>query len=209
MNTYFSDTGTEHFVYIKNWLETNATDYFDSFVLSDDKLTLTCIRKSTPVMTFNRGETGLLFNVVFTSDFGASKKESISSTVKVAYVSQLMKTNYGIIIRISMDSDYPYAIFITKTDKNGMGILWMKNFTETGNIYAMSAENSRSISYITSTSYSTSCALTSFAPIVLGESGDYCPNLYFAVFSAYKGTQCLMELDGRNYYSNGWIALRA
>lgn len=112
----FSDTGSEHFVEIKSWLETNATDYFDSFELSEDKLTLTCKIGDKTALTFSRTSTGGTYVERFCLYNGTT--QNLSGASSVTYIDKIVKTTSGIALRKNYGGNiYNNYSFITKDNK--------------------------------------------------------------------------------------------
>ena len=228
IETYnFSDTGAEHFADIKAWLEANATDYFDGFELSEDKLTLTCKIGDKTALTFVRGSTGN--NYVETYYLYNGTTEKISAGANACYIDKIVKTANGIAIRKNYNNTvYNNYTFITKDNKGNTGYIFPSVLTT--NIWNVSLRGSSGSGSIyggifssEKTAYDTlsesglsarygachQADTTVLSPICFYNSnGSYTPNLMVTVFGNVLNTECTLEHNGDRYFYNGFVALK-
>lgn len=226
-NFYFSDTGSEHFAEIKAWLEANATDYFDSFELSEDKLTLTCKIGDKTALTFKRADTGTSYAETFYLYNGTTQKSSGAGT-KVTYIDRIVKTSNGIALRrnhsgviynnysfITKDNKGNTAFVFAKTpDQNTWNVASSTSGSNTGYCSVFSSEKTtfdQLFNALISTVYGAchNADVTVLSPICFYNSnGSYTPNLMLTVFGNVLNTECTLDHNGDKYFYNGYIALK-
>lgn len=226
-NFYFSDTGSEHFVEIKTWLEANATDYFDSFELSEDKLTLTCKIGDKTALTFNRASTGTTYTETFYLYNGTTQKSS--GQTSVTYIDRIVKTANGIALRKNFGGNvYNNYSFITKDNKGNTAFVLPKNIiinswnvtsstsgTGSSVYYSVFSSEKTSFEQLCGSSLSTTYGIchnadvTVLSPICFYNSnGSYTPNLMITVFGNVLNVECTLDHNGDKYFYNGYIALK-
>lgn len=225
-NFYFSDTGTEHFVEIKSWLEANATDYFDSFELSEDKLTLTCKIGDKTALTFSRTESGGTYTETFYLYNGTT--QTSSGTSSAAYISNIVKTANGIAIRKTHGGTvYKNHSFITKDNKGNTAFVFLAKLSTNGYNVAISTTTSSSAYASVFSSEKTTfdtihenvispkygachnADITVLSPYCFDNSnGSYTPDLMITVFGNVLNTECTLDHNGDKYFYNGYIALK-
>ena len=219
----FSDTGAEHFAEIKTWLETNATDYFDSFELSEDKLTLTCKIGEKTALTFARTSERKSYCETFYNFDGTRSAQGANTNI--TYIDKIVKTSSGIAIRKSrgttLTNNYT---FITKTNKGDTAFVFLDSASSTwdvksniSNVFHFSAFTAEKTSFDVGGNLATAtrqgvCRVadtTVLSPICLNESnGAYMPNCMVTVFGNVLNTECTLDHNGEKYFYNGYIALK-
>lgn len=219
----FTDTGNEHLKDIKSWFEANATDYFDSFELSDDNLALTCKIGEKAAFKISRDTNGQTYRETIYNYDGTSKYVGSQSSNDRVYINKIVKTDAGIAInKITNGNRYTNYIFITKTNKNNTAFVfksnlnydWMSDNSNVGTWYvsAFSAEatgfDEQGRAYLTS-GQTAGYEKTILSPILLKNSGGtYLPNCLKTVYSEVIGTECTLEHDNTKYFYGGFIALK-
>lgn len=221
----FSDTRAEHFAEIKTWLETNATDYFDSFELSEDNLTLTCKIGDKTVLTFVRGSIGNNYEETYYLYNGTTKK--ISAGANACYIDKIVKTANGIAIRKNYNStEYNNYSFITKDNKGNTAFIFPSVTSNIWNVLPSSGGSGSIYGGIFSSEKTTfdtlfdsglsarygachNADVTVLSPICFYNSNSsYTPNLMVTVFGNVLNTECTLDHNGEKYFYNGYIALK-
>lgn len=221
----FSDTGTEHFSEIKTWLEANATDYFDSFELSEDKLTLTCKIGDKTALTFVRGSTGNNYEETYYLYNGTTKK--ISPGASACYIDKIVKTSSGIAIRKNNNSTvYNNYSFIAKDNKGNTAFIFPSATSNiwnvslgsggSGSIYGgIFSSEKTSFDSLSESGLSArygachNADVTVLSPICFYNSnGAYTPNLMVTVFGNVINTECTLDHNGEKFFYNGFVALK-
>ena len=143
-----------------------------------------------------------------------------SSNVSNQYFSHAVKTSNGIMLYANIGS---CAMIITKTDKDGVALiftdktLWKTYTPDAGStIYPrmqmISVDNSSDVTQFPTTSQQDHGEMKTSgmvpAPLYIGTTGDACPNCFHLPSNQHLGEECTFQLDGINYYSNGYIALK-
>lgn len=223
IETYtFTDSGATHFSDIKTWLEANATEYFDSFELSEDGFTLICKIGEKTAFTIYRGLDKNYYKETIYNYEGTSFTVSPNVPSYVVYVDKIVKSSSGIAIRKRCNGEVVNNYtFITKSNKGDTSFVFMENITfnwkednsNAGNYYSsvFSAEktgfDNQGTAYLAS--YETDYDETVLSPICLKYSnGMHLPNCMKTVYSEVIGTECILSKDGERYFYNGFIALK-
>lgn len=201
---------------IANWLNENAVpEYFDEVTFDDS--TITCSMGDTAYYKIN------FYNNVITHFIKG--KGTPSETSFTAYqmndlhFDYAVKTSGGIMLHTTHNS---CEMVITKTDSDGVAFIFTDRavfktyYYSGGNYYPqirmLSVEKSSAYSQFPTTSQQNhgemKTAKTVPAPIVIGMTGDYCPNCFHLPSNQPLGEECEFQLNGVNYYSNGYIALK-
>lgn len=210
-------TNTGSLSEVRDWLAANATEYFDSFVLSEDGLTLDLQKASNTYITITTTAAGSV-KMKFTVYGGATHTTSHGSS-ESGFIERLTKTDYGICISVNYGgTSCPRSIFITKTNNGNIGAVIFHDYLSTKNT---SSNYAYAISFSTSTEFVRMTAtgganfgvnpanLTTLCPIVcMGNSDEYMPNIFITPFSQYVGTECSFVFEGTEYLYNGYIALK-
>jgi hypothetical protein len=200
-------------VEVAQWLKENATEYFDSIETSEDGLTINCMLDGIAALSLSRPENGNAVTAVFTGKSGAAKTATQSASNGV-YIHKIMKFSTGIGIGIFSSTVFsPCGIFISKTDKDTLGFVWASNLTSVSStVFMLSFEttntfvNSMNAGNLSVTTGSGGA--TSLAPLCCYMVDDYFPNLYLQPQNALRGQECFFTLNGVEYYSNGYFAIK-
>ena len=222
----FSDNGVEHFSDIKTWLEANATDYFDSFELSEDKLTLTCKIGDKTALTFSRTSTGATYVESFYLYNGTT--QTLGGASGVAYIDKIVKTTSGIALRKNYGGNrYNNYSFITKDNKGNTAFLFPTKINSNAWNVLTAANTTCQICYSVFSSEKTTfdqlcesfispkygagikADITALSPICFYNSnGSYTPNLMITVFGNVINTECTLYNNDDKYFYNGYVALK-
>lgn len=218
ITTYnITDTTVTHLETLKGVLETNAADYFTSFVLSEDKLTLKCMDGDDPIITFVINSTnGKLVSATLSGD-NATQLFNVN-TNNTNYFCKIAKTSKGVALKTKLtNKEQPYSIFITKSNK-GKTAVYID--TDAFNVTATNLYRAGWCATSESTSMSkvTSCTASGAKPLehsfitlsYVPCSGieDYCPDLFITPTSPYSGVEAQLVYNGETYLYNGAVALR-
>lgn len=211
------DSGSSNLSQVAAWLQANATDYFDEITLANSIITCT-----------KDGHTALEIRDTSNSRYTFYT----SSGQSLAVVSEGrplfgVSTSKGLFIRsvgLSNPSYYNMDdIFITKTDSGELAFVMIAQIAETSNsstrFYAF-AFDAPSITYylISGTSpepYYIPKYLTFFddyktamSNVVCKNTDSYTPDIYRLTHSEYSyDTTGIISLDGKDYFTNGCLAL--
>lgn len=209
-------TKPDNFTQLAQWLTNNAVpDYFDSVTLSNNAVT--CAIGENAYYKIAWGQ-GVIYAI---KGDGMTDECSFSGPYLPGqfYFDYAVKTSNGIMLHTTNNS---CEIVITKTENGGVAFVFSSNavfgtFVSGGTthypgIMMISVENSSEAIRFPTTSEQDhgqiSAAKTVLAPVVIGVTGDICPNCFFLPFNQYLGTECQFVLDNVNYYSNGYVALK-
>lgn len=218
ITTYnITDTTTTHLETLKGILETVATDYFTSFVLSEDKLTLQCMDGSNPIITFVANSTsGRLVSATLSGD--NTTKLFNTATNLSHYFCKIAKTTKGIALKLKqVNSVKPYAIFITKSNKgktavyidtDSFGVTATDVYHSGWCVTSESASISKVTSYTGSTTKPLEHPLITLSYVPCAGIEDYCPDLFITPTSPYSGVEAQLVYNGETYLYNGAVALR-
>lgn len=207
-----SDTSDNRFETLKGVLETVATDYFTSFEISEDKLTLTCYDGDNPLMVISR-TSGYQHNKITLNGLSGISATNSPASEKT-YCTRITTTACGVAIKFTINNaDKSYGVFVTKT-KNGKTAVFLQQEKTIGassnNNYCVSSESSNAgiISKISSNTKSDHTNMTQKAYILVSGTDDYCPDLFQMINSPYYGTEGIIDIDGVKYLSNGYYTLK-
>lgn len=220
ITTYnITDTTVTHLETLKGVLETNAADYFTSFVLSEDKLTLKCMGGDDPIITFVINSTnGKLVSATLSGD-NATQLFNVN-TNNTNYFCKIAKTSKGVALKIKIaNKEQPYSIFITKSNKGKTAVYIDTdafNVTATAIYKAGWCATSESTSMSKVTSYTATAngvnplntPLITLSYIPCAGIEDYCPDLFITPTSPYSGVEAQLVYNGETYLYNGAVALR-
>lgn len=214
------------------WLTENASEYFDTF---DYKFGSTTGDSETFTMHTNNGSyVGVCLYA--TGDIALAKVKSANATSEIAlnapytnnnaYISYAVKTSYGIAL-IGLANQL--RIFMTKSNLGTTAVYVMaksyKNSTSSesmqfvgfdtvnGNSYQKTPSihsNSDTANKINQGYYQwqndTASDLTVLAPFVF-KGGTYAEHMFITPFSQYPKTVCTININGINYFYDGYVAL--
>lgn len=205
-------TDDKHFAEIKEWLDDNAKEYFDSVTVSTAGTGLICYSGSIPVMNFARSSSGVHQHTIFTLATGEYYR--IPGTGYIIHIKQIIKTNYGLSFSMSnQNNTVPHSIFITKTNKGGLAVVFdtEQMIYNTGSIACVSIMNSVGFKpnlYKLEQYYGTNSGrLTTLCPFICKDVEEYTPHLFLTTYSQSLGTPCTLDIEGKKYSYNGYIAL--
>lgn len=118
-----------------------------------------------------------------------------------------IKTSKGIYIQAQQT--YKMHIFITKSDNGDIVVLRNYNKTEVDvpDLEKSPAWVSGTYTWNVPSSCSVKQRITALAPIPSYGTDTYPVGLYLLIFSQYPDTEAIIEVNGKKYYSNGFIAL--
>lgn len=213
--TYFVNTtvAADNAAEVYAWLQENATEYFDSFAISDDGLKISCFigeLEAVNISGFGDGTTSQALKFVTTLNNGTTCNASAPSASPSWYINKAIKTSNGIAFCLILNENaYKPWFFITKAASGETAFVFGSNTTvnTSQKVYAViptkdSIFTSFSVYYdITTDNY------TSIANVVCPSGVGYLPNVYRMVSSQYRGTEGIISLNGKKYYTNGYLAL--
>lgn len=200
--------GTDH-AYIKEWFDTNASEYFDESYLEDGK-----------ALRLRNGDRDFLFmshDECFTVRVLVNGNMTLYMDNGVAhYISRLAKTPHGVAVGFARSGEYgfdfPYGLFITKTNKGNTGLIGNTILGEqagAGDYFFESIGGSKHSIPTAITPNVIWNDVTTFTPVVCDKaSGEYMPDCFFTTFSQYKELDCTFVAEGTEYLYNGFIAMR-
>jgi hypothetical protein len=206
----------------KEWMEQNATDYFDSFTIDEvegsskkvnckiDDENVIALGFFTGTGTIIPGISVWLKNGVNMSDAGAPAKKYVTSAYKTSK-GLLIINNIKEFIAISKTNDdtMAFAFFRASNTNNGIpqGYVYIGEYEQSQTFRNITPldhiETFNNIQYI----LATRAGKTVMTPICF-DSGNYTENLFQMRFSEYQGVECQFDLDGTKYVTNGIFALK-
>lgn len=205
--TYFVNTTVvaDNAAEVYAWLQGNATEYFDSFAISEDGLTISCFIGELEAVTFTFSESAaVIFTVTLPNGTTSTHK---GNTTTDRYIKKAVKTSCGIVFQIM---DYvPFAI-ITKSANGETATVHNKSHAvSSGSTHICAVIPTMDTAFAGFNVYHDIAAnnYTSIANVVCPSGVGYLPNLYRMVFNQYRGTEGIISLNGKKYYTNGYLAL--
>lgn len=213
--TYFTDYDLTK---IYAWFTANATGYFDSIDISEDKLKITCYVGELDAFTItSTAETAGTLKFTFKAENGYSVTVTSAgdTTVSYSYIRRLTKTNCGIAIALrayvrpftgydGLWGNGADGIFITKDNSGNTAFVWGTYLT-TGKSYINWNGNSNYKSYdtfrcmnIKSAGY-TSVAYTTTENVCGFQDMDYVQLVPIAI---HDQNACRLPNCCFSYYSN-------
>lgn len=215
-----TDTTAAHFETLKGVLETTAAEYFASFVLSEDKLTLQCMDGENPLLTFNGAATSSGVKLTSVTLSGDNVTQVFQIATQSSYMISVVTTaGAGCALKIKQISNNaksrPYGIFITKTNKGKTAVCIDPDALAVGSttIYkagwcatSESTEMSK-VAAQTTTVLPFELPYTSIVNVVCSGVDDYCPDLYVTPTSPYSGVEGIIDIGGKSYLYSGAYAL--
>lgn len=215
-----TDTTAAHFGTLKGVLETTAAEYFTSFVLSEDKLTLQCMDGDNPLLTFNGAATSSGVKLTSVTLSGDNVTQAFQLATQSSYMISVVTTaGAGCALKIKQISNNaksrPYGIFITKTNKGKTAVCIDPDALTVGatTIYkagwcatSESTEMSK-VAAQTTTVLPYELPYTSIVNVVCSGVDDYCPDLYVTPTSPYSGVEGIIDIGGKSYLYSGAYAL--
>ena len=211
--TYFKETTLDaQAPEVLAWLQANATDYFDSITYDAESSVIKCSVGDKEA-----------FSVLF-SDTNRLTANLKNGAIVKAYGGSAALLQYGIAtdhgIAILVQASNPTWLFITRSDSDSLIMAMMcmaSSSSGTAHFYVGDFENSPAWSDVYGSSssgdlwgknMSISAALTTLTPIVLKDYPSYTPNLYIMRFTEYLGNVGKLIINGEEYFSNGYLALK-
>ena len=201
--------GTAGISELKTWMEANATDYFDSFVATDN--VLECKIGNDAVVTVRNYATlnTKLFGITLANGSIIESANGSAWNVK-----QLYKTSSGIIMIGTYDTGARQSVVITKTNDGNLAFFALLATSGTTQFKTVIMEYNGTYKEIAIGSIDavknatcTPAGKTALVPVCL-PSGAYTPDAYRMAFSEYSGFPCQFEADGTKYATDGYFALK-
>lgn len=199
---------------VKNWLAENATDYFDEVttLAASGCYSVKCTKgtASLEFATYNGAFRDAYSNYtglkVITSSGGTSSETSTPyDSQAFNCVEYALKSDAGIMLYMSTNR----AIFITKSNSGTTSVYakWMKGSTNETVVWKYAdLINSSTIGTADISAKVTLEQLTALVPFLFPD-GVYSTNLFTQVYSQYKGTTAIVDIDGTKYATDGYVAL--
>lgn len=179
------------------WMQANATEYFDSITIEGSSVK--CITSGGGFISIKPEVREWSCKL---DNGGAYSIDNYSSDTSKIRVSAAYKTSKGIALVISDEG----WIFVCKSNSGSTGVL-LSSYYHPGR-YAF-ADLAYSTKWIYDVGYDLThiqMAMTSLAPVPLGDSGTYADGLYFVPFYQYDNTG-MISVGGKSYVYSGWAAL--
>lgn len=201
--TITGTTWETQFADVLEWLQTNATNYFDE--ITGDS--------STNIITMTYGNASVVLNgitnrITVTLDNGTSDNRTIRLPITTMY-----KTDSGVYICNEQTPD-SLQLWITKTNAGNTCVLYFCHSSSTIQGYQWAdLKASTSLSSFGSnqsqalSSQTRSASLTALTPFVF-TGGVYSDNLFLQTFNEYYGISGIFSINRTQYVSNGYIALK-
>lgn len=208
--TYFVNTtvAADNAAEVYAWLQKNATEYFDSFAISEDSTTVSCFIGALEAVTFGPfGAAGFAATVALPN--GETKTAKINSASAIQYMRKAVKTSNGIAFQIDSALTNPF-FFVTKAANGETAIVFSSTeymSTNTVKQYAVIPTKDNAFSAFQVYYDISANDYTSLAPIVCPGGTGYLPHIFRAVFNQYRGTEGVITLCGKQYYTNGYLML--
>lgn len=199
-----TNTGTTwetQFADVLEWLQTNATNYFDEITGDSSTNTIT--------MTYENASVVIASNsIIVTLDNGTSDNRTIRLPITTMY-----KTDSGVYICNEQTPD-SLQLWITKTNAGNTCVLYFwKSSSSSQNYQWADLKASASLSSFGNSqsqvlsSQTRSASLTALTPFVF-TGGVYSDNLFLQTFNEYYGISGIFSINRTQYVSNGYIALK-
>lgn len=196
--TLFSGTTSEaNAAEIYTWMQANANEYFDSITCENNRIT--CSTSGGGYITIKSGIREWECKLDNGKSFYIDNYMNDTSKVRI---SAAYKTSKGIALVISDEG----WIFVCKSNSGSTGVL-LSSYYHPGR-YAF-ADLAYSTKWIYDVGYDLThiqMAMTSLAPVPLGDSGTYADGLYFVPFYQYDNMG-MISVGGKSYVYSGWAAL--
>lgn len=215
-----TDTTAAHFETLKVVLETTAAEYFTSYVLSEDKLTLRCMDGENPLLTFNGAATSSGVKLTSVTLSGDNVTQAFQLATQSSYMISVVTTaGAGCALKIKQMSNNaksrPYGIFITKTNKGKTAVCIDPDALAVGttNLYKAGWCATSESTEMSKVAAQTTIVLpfelpyTSIVNVVCSGVDDYCPDLYVTPTSPYSGVEGIIDIGGKSYLYSGAYAL--
>lgn len=212
------------------WLTENATEYFDTFEKKfGDESNTSAIRMNTNSGAYvsinvNTSPGYSCVNVKLNKNNTNGYVDSPYSFEK--YISYAIKTSYGIAL-IGLSNNL--RVFITKSNLGATAVYAMcksyKDSTSSESMQFIAGDLENSLSFQKTPSIHSSretanlinqgyyvwqnngtSDLTVLAPFVF-KSNSYAEHMFMTPFSQYPRTICQINLNGKNYFYDGYVAL--
>lgn len=204
---------------VLTWMQANATNFFDS-ITANENGDITCTYDGTAALVL-----GFYYN---SADVGAATRDAtlrLANGTTLATQASNLIWDYGVatstgIILVSRgaSNDIKTYLYVTKTDKGNTAIFITCNTTDNyGHFHGGDIKNSlnwadyfgRYDDIMTVVPvWSSSASLTTLTPVCINGYPAYTPNLYYMRFSEYPGIAGKLSINGSDYYSTGYLALK-
>ena len=179
---------------LKTWLEANATEYFDSFTVTEDNH-LIFTKNGVNMINYipQSGNSTYVF-ITFNTSNGQSKTITTGSTAST-YISYAIKTNNGILFKFAGKG---YDMVVSKTSNNHTGII--VNYLGSSSASCICFDDtSLTLDFVSISRITT--LRTALCPAVSGgKSQEYFPNVFYPLFRQ-NNNEGSFTLNGENYYA--------
>lgn len=211
-------TAVDNMTQLTQWLNDNAVpDYFDSVTISGATAqTITCTMGDTAYFTIGH-PSAMEINYHLKGKGMPNEVTYRGPDRQGVYFDFIVKTSNGIMLHASQG----YEGIITKTDSGGVAFIYTNyaffySYNQSGmkypRIQMVSVENSSEATQFPVTSEQDhgemETAGMTVTPLYIGTTGDVCPNCFYLHSNQHLGEHGKFQIDGINYYSNGYIALK-
>lgn len=232
---FFTQSSTEaNASEVVTWLTENASEYFDTFDQKTGDDSSSSNTAAIRMKTNNGSYVSVLLNASMSGTVANVKSANAHSKITLnapytnsnAYIPYVVKTSYGIAL-IGLANQL--RIFMTKSNLGTTAVYVMTRSykdstssesmqfvafdTVNGNSYQKtpSMHSSSDTSKLINQGYyqwqnDTTSDLTVLAPFVF-KGGTYAEHMFITPFSQYPKTICQINLNGKNYFYDGYVAI--
>lgn len=196
ITNFIATTKSDNAIEVESWLNDNKSGYFDTIDNTDDVITITTIDNGTIVIKpYDRYWSVTLKNGANTS-IDQYSGDQLRKGIKTSKGLVLVTNNNGV-------------IFITKTNSNTIGIVFIKSNDDNGSSDYFFADITNSLTFVHDSNNlkHIRMAMTSLVSIPLGDSGTYAVGLYYIPFYQYTNIG-IISYNGISYWYNQWFAIQ-
>ena len=190
-------------VVVLAWLQTNASEFFDT-IEADSSGNILC--KIGSVTSLKLGFDGSTQSKATLQNGTTATSEPTSDIFSYA-----VKTSKGVFL----NSDNFGGIFLTKSNTDSTIIIWNIRYYANGYSYTF-ADLNNSVSFFkprdgdtwanSRSAWVISADCTSLTPVI-SNGGTSAPAAYIQTFSEYALTKGILDIGGNKYWTDGVIAL--
>lgn len=196
VTNFTASTKSENAIEVENWLNNNKDGYFNTIDNTND------------VLTINTIDSGIIVIKPYDRYWNITLKNGIIGEIDQYSGNQLrkgIKTSKGLVLVTNNNG----VIFITKTNSNTIGIVFIQSNdrNESTDYYFADISNSLNFVHDPNNLKHIQMAMTSLVSIPLGDSGTYAVGLYYVPFYQYTNTG-VITYNGISYWYNQWFAIQ-
>lgn len=201
--TITGTTWETQFADVLEWLQTNATGYFDEITGDSSTNTITMAYGDASVIIANKSISVTLANGVNT----------IGGTYESVLIDEIYKTDSGFYMHKKAGQSW-LQVWVTKTNTGNTCVMfWYDHLTSDRGYKWADLTASLAFSQFAAnqplelSSQTFSASLTALTPFVFN-GGVYSDSLFIQTFNEYYGISGIFSINKTQYVSNGYIALK-